>query len=56
VLIPIQYKQAKLAKQFAHGGIIPQEYWRLGRIWMAVGIIAILLPLLSVVLMVFKPT
>ena len=27
VLIPVQVKQAKLAKQFGHGGIIPGEYW-----------------------------
>ena len=55
VLIPVQVKQAKLAKQFAHGGIIPHEYWTLGRVWIAVGLIATLLPLASVYWMVFKP-
>ena len=55
VLIPIQVKQAKLAKQFAHGGIIPHEYWELGRLWLVIGLIATLLPLVSVYWMVFKP-
>ena len=55
VLIPVQWKQAKLAKQFGHGGIIPAEYWTLGRIWITVGIVATLLPLANLYWMVFKP-
>ena len=55
VLIPVQWKQAQLAKQFGHGGIIPAEYWKLGRIWIVVGMVATLLPLANLYWMVFKP-
>lgn len=54
-LIPIQIKQAQLARQFVDANQIPQEYWRLGRIWMALGIIATLLPLANLYFMVYKP-
>ena len=55
VLIPIQIKQARLARHFGHDPIDP-EYWRLGRIWMFAGVVAILLPVGTLCLMVFKPT
>ena len=55
VLIPVQVKQAKLPRAFGHGGIIPAEYWKLGRIWIGVGTVATLLPLASLYWMVFKP-
>lgn len=54
-LIPIQIKQAQLARKFAEDNHIPSEYWRLGKIWMILGIIATILPLLNVYFMVFKP-
>lgn len=54
-LVPIQIKQAQLAKHFADGGEIPAEYWRLGRLWMVLGIFATLLPLINIYVMVFKP-
>ncbi len=55
VLVPIQIKQARLARAFADGGEIPDGYWRLGRLWMIFGLIATALPLFNVFLMVFKP-
>ncbi|MDZ7842919.1 MAG: DUF2269 family protein [Gammaproteobacteria bacterium] len=53
-LIPIQWCQARMARAFADGGEIPPRYWRLSRIWMATGITAIVLPVLSLVVMVSK--
>lgn len=55
VLIPIQIKQAALAKQFAEDGNIPAIYWKLETGWLIVGIIATLLPLGTVYFMVVKP-
>ncbi|ALG68922.1 DUF2269 family protein [Beggiatoa leptomitoformis] len=55
ILIPIQIKQARMAKQFAVDGIIPDTYWKLGRFWLIFGTIATLLPLLNLYWMVFKP-
>ena len=55
ILVPIQMKQARLARAFADGGEIPDSYWRLGRLWMIFGLIATALPLVNVFLMVFKP-
>jgi uncharacterized membrane protein len=56
VLIPIQIKQAKLARRFTDEGNIPIQYWRLGRIWVAFGAVATLLPLVNLYWMVFKPS
>ena len=55
VLIPIQIKQARLAKQFVEDGNIPAIYWKLETGWLIVGIIATLLPLGTVYFMVLKP-
>ncbi len=55
VLIPIQVKQAQLARGFVKGGEIPAQYWRLERLWLGSGVIAISLPLISMYFMVFKP-
>lgn len=46
VLVPIQVKQARMARGFARGGDIPERYWRLGRHWIAWGLVATL-PLLA---------
>ena len=40
VLVPIQVRQARLARGFAAGGPIPELYWRLSRWWIAVGLVA----------------
>jgi hypothetical protein len=47
-------KLARLARGFANGGTIPQQYWRLSHYWNFWGVLAILLPLAVVYLMVFK--
>ncbi|GAB5390354.1 MAG: hypothetical protein Alpg2KO_33220 [Alphaproteobacteria bacterium] len=52
VLIPIQCKQSVMARAFED--TVPDAYWRLSRIWAAVGTIAILLPVSILVLMIFK--
>lgn len=55
ILLPIQIAQARMAKQFAHGGEIPARYWQLGRMWNVFGTLATLLPLMNLYWMVFKP-
>lgn len=55
VLIPVQWKQARLARGFAEAATVPAEYWRLARIWAGVGALATLLPLANLYVMVFKP-
>ena len=55
VLIPIQVKQARLAKNFSNEDNIPEGYWLLSRYWMVFGVIATLLPLANLYFMVFKP-
>jgi uncharacterized membrane protein len=55
VLIPTQIKQARLARNFAHGKAIPDEYWKLSKHWNIFGAIAVLLPLVNIYWMVFKP-
>jgi uncharacterized membrane protein len=56
ILIPVQVAQARMARSFANGGEIPEQYWRLGRIWIVVGVIATVIPLANLYWMVFKPT
>jgi uncharacterized membrane protein len=55
ILIPLQIKQAKMARAFAASGNIPEEYWLLGKIWLWFGVAATVLPLLNLYWMVFKP-
>ena len=40
VLVPIQVRQARMARGFAPGAPIPEGYWRLGRLWIAFGLLA----------------
>jgi len=40
VLVPIQIRQARLARGFAAGQPIPEVYFRLSRWWIAVGLVA----------------
>jgi uncharacterized membrane protein len=56
ILIPIQIKQAKLAKTFANQTEIPAQYWKLSKLWAIFGTIATLLPLVNLYFMVFKPS
>jgi uncharacterized membrane protein len=46
VLVPIQVRQARMARGFARGSPIPEAYRRLGRRWIAWGLVATL-PLLA---------
>lgn len=55
VLIPVQIKQAKLAKEFSITGVIPEIYWKLSKRWNIFGAIAVLLPVINLYWMVFKP-
>lgn len=55
ILIPVQIKQGRMARLFADGGTIPDNYWRLGRVWIVFGIFANVLPLANLYWMVFKP-
>ena len=55
ILVPVQMKQSRLAREFAEDGEIPESYWRLARLWMIFGSVATILPLINVLLMVFKP-
>jgi uncharacterized membrane protein len=40
ILVPIQVKQARMAKGFADGRPIPEAYWALSRWWIVVGLVA----------------
>ena len=55
VLLPIQFKQAKLLRE-STTEIIPQAYYRLARVWSVAGAIATLFPLPAIYLMVAKGT
>ncbi len=54
ILIPAQIKQAKMAREFASTGVIPDQYWKLCTTWNIFGVIATLLPLSNLYWMVFK--
>jgi len=56
ILIPIQVKQAHIAREFAVTGEIPENYWFLGKLWLWFGVLATVLPLLNIYWMVFKPS
>ncbi len=55
ILIPVQMKQAKMAKVFSVTEIIPDAYWKLCAVWNIFGITATLLPMANIYFMVFKP-
>lgn len=55
VLVPVQIRQSALASVFAQDGRIPDEYWRLSRIWAVAGALATLLPFVNLYLMVLRP-
>lgn len=55
ILIPLQIRLARLTRGFAGGGPIPDDYWRLNRLWLWVGILATVLPAANLYFMVFKP-
>ena len=55
VLIPIQIRQARMARTFAEADAIPEAYWRLSSRWKYFGALAVVLPSLNIYWMVFKP-
>jgi len=55
ILIPTQIQQARMAKHFQEGKPIPNEYWGLSKRWNIFGGLAVLLPLMNIYWMVFKP-
>jgi uncharacterized membrane protein len=55
VLIPTQIKQARIARGFNDSQAMPEEYWRLSNRWKYSGALAVVLPLLNIYWMVFKP-
>ena len=55
ILFPVQVRQAWLAREFANGGDIPEAYWRLGRLWFRVALVAVALALANLYFMVIKP-
>jgi uncharacterized membrane protein len=55
ILIPIQIKQARLAKVFSTQKTIPENYWVLSKYWAVFGMIATILPFANLYFMVFKP-
>jgi len=54
ILIPLQMNLARMAREFANGAAIPARYWKLEKLWGAFGGIATVLPLVNIVVMVFK--
>jgi uncharacterized membrane protein len=54
VLIPLQVKLARMAKEFSAALAIPERYWRLEQLWGSFGGLATVLPLANIVVMVFK--
>jgi len=55
ILIPTQFKQSRMARDLEIDKPIPEEYWRLSKRWNIFGSIAVLLPLINIYWMVFKP-
>ena len=56
ILIPIQIKQAREAKYFTADTVISKAYWRREMYWYIFGVIATILPLVSIILMAVKPS
>lgn len=53
ILVPIQVKQARLARGFAAGGPIADSYWRLGKLWIVWGSIATI-PLVAAIWLMLR--
>jgi len=55
ILIHTQIKQARMVRNFSDTKSIPEEYWKLSKRWNVFGAIAVILPLINIYWMVFKP-
>lgn len=53
--IPIQIKQARLAKDFQDKTEIPDLYWKLEKMWTAGGILSMIMIFTLMYFMIFKP-
>jgi len=53
ILVPIQVKQSRLARGFAAGGQIPENYWRLGKLWIIWGSVATI-PLVAAIWLMLR--
>jgi len=56
LLIPLQIKLHHIANKFSDSKTIPREYWIYETMWAIFGIIATILPLVTLYFMVFKPS
>jgi len=56
ILIPTQIQQAKLVKTFDDLDTIPERYWQLCRRWNIFGSIAVVLPLIVLAVMIWRPS
>lgn len=56
LLIPLQIKLHCIANTFNGSKPIPREYWFYETIWMIFGILATILPFITLYFMVFKPS
>lgn len=54
VLVPIQVRQARQARQFGRDGVIPGDYLRSGRVWLIWGLVATAPLIAAFYVMVFK--
>ena len=55
LLIPIQIYLHRLTSKHLCTEIIPTQYWKYETAWMIIGSCAVILPLMSLYMMVFKP-
>jgi uncharacterized membrane protein len=55
ILVPIQIRQARMARAFSDGGEIPEAYWRESRRWIVWGVISTLPLIAAVWVMTAKP-
>lgn len=55
VLLPIQIRQARMARTFENRELVPDEYWRLARGWILWGVAATVPLVGALYLMIMKP-
>ena len=55
ILVPVQVRQARLARDFGETLEIPERYWQLARRWYIFGVLATVLPLITIFVMALKP-
>jgi uncharacterized membrane protein len=55
ILIPVQIRQARMAKSFEKGERVPEGYWRYGRVWLVCGVGATVPLIAATFVMIAKP-